>query len=80
MFHYENAAMKRFSVTEGEVLFVVKNANCLLTQNITNMTIDNQPWVEKYRPSTLEQVAGQEETVKVLSKSIQSMNVYLFVD
>ncbi|KAJ3345768.1 Subunit of heteropentameric Replication factor C (RF-C) [Kappamyces sp. JEL0680] len=38
------------------------------------MTVD-QPWVERYRPSTLNQVTGQEEIVEILSKSIQSQNL-----
>ena len=41
---------------------------------------DSKPWVEKYRPSDLSQVAGQSETVSILSKCIQSQNVSLDLD
>ncbi|KAJ1675867.1 Subunit of heteropentameric Replication factor C (RF-C) [Spiromyces aspiralis] len=33
------------------------------------------PWVEKYRPESLRSVVSQEETIKVLEKSIQSKNL-----
>lgn len=31
-----------------------------------------QPWVEKYRPSTLNEVVAQEDNVQVLQKSLES--------
>lgn len=34
-----------------------------------------QPWVEKYRPKTIEDVAAQEHTVTVLRKTLSSSNV-----
>jgi DNA polymerase III gamma/tau subunit len=40
----------------------------------------DQPWVERYRPASLANVTGQEETVSILSKSIQSMNVRILND
>ncbi|KAI8851580.1 putative replication factor C 37 kDa subunit [Chytridium lagenaria] len=33
------------------------------------------PWVEKYRPHTMENIASQEETVAVLKKTLQSGNL-----
>jgi replication factor C subunit 2/4 len=33
------------------------------------------PWVEKFRPSTLQQVSGQQEIVEILSKTIKSNNL-----
>ncbi|KAJ3217132.1 WD repeat-containing protein 35 [Dinochytrium kinnereticum] len=33
------------------------------------------PWVEKYRPHTMENIASQEETVSVLKKTLQSGNL-----
>lgn len=35
------------------------------------------PWVEKYRPQTLEQVKAQDEVIKMLRKTLQSNNVHL---
>ncbi|ORY29785.1 putative DNA replication factor [Naematelia encephala] len=34
-----------------------------------------QPWVEKYRPKTIDDVSSQEHTVAVLRKSLQSTNL-----
>ncbi|KAF2858338.1 activator 1 41 kDa subunit [Piedraia hortae CBS 480.64] len=34
-----------------------------------------QPWVEKYRPRSLEEVAAQEHTVTVLRRTLQSANL-----
>jgi replication factor C subunit 2/4 len=40
------------------------------------MTVDEHlPWVEKFRPSTLTEVSGQQETVEILSKTIKSNNL-----
>jgi replication factor C subunit 2/4 len=41
------------------------------------MTADetNLPWVEKFRPATLKEVSGQEETIEILSKTIKSNNL-----
>ncbi|TFK55241.1 replication factor C [Heliocybe sulcata] len=36
---------------------------------------ENQPWVEKYRPKTIDDVASQEHTVAVLQKSLLSTNL-----
>jgi hypothetical protein len=33
------------------------------------------PWIEKYRPKSMADVAAQQETVAVLRKSIESSNV-----
>ncbi|KTW30694.1 hypothetical protein T552_00407 [Pneumocystis carinii B80] len=33
------------------------------------------PWVEKYRPQSLDEVASQDHTIKVLKKTLQSMNL-----
>ncbi|KDQ59437.1 hypothetical protein JAAARDRAFT_205487 [Jaapia argillacea MUCL 33604] len=38
-------------------------------------TPEAQPWVEKYRPKTIEEVASQEHTVAVLRKSLMSSNL-----
>ncbi|OCH95612.1 P-loop containing nucleoside triphosphate hydrolase protein [Obba rivulosa] len=35
----------------------------------------NQPWVEKYRPKTIDDVSAQEHTVAVLRKTLTSTNV-----
>jgi hypothetical protein len=35
----------------------------------------NTPWIEKYRPRSLAQVACQEETISVLKKTLESKNV-----
>ncbi|OBZ88786.1 Replication factor C subunit 2 [Choanephora cucurbitarum] len=35
----------------------------------------NQPWVEKYRPKTMDDVASQEQAVLVLKKALQSDNL-----
>lgn len=40
--------------------------------------IDNEkmiPWVEKYRPQTLDQVTSQDHTITVLKKTLKSMNL-----
>ncbi|KAJ5475545.1 Replication factor C subunit 2 [Penicillium diatomitis] len=34
-----------------------------------------QPWVEKYRPKTLEDVAAQDHTTKVLQRTLQASNL-----
>jgi replication factor C subunit 2/4 len=34
-----------------------------------------QPWVEKYRPKSLSDVTSQQETIAVLSHTIQSHNL-----
>ncbi|RHZ88139.1 hypothetical protein Glove_26g8 [Diversispora epigaea] len=36
---------------------------------------DSQPWTEKYRPKSLEDVSAQEETVAVLRKTVLSQNL-----
>ncbi|KAH8426761.1 replication factor C subunit 2 [Aspergillus melleus] len=35
----------------------------------------NQPWVEKYRPKTLDDVAAQDHTTKVLQRTLQASNL-----
>ncbi|KAI8390335.1 P-loop containing nucleoside triphosphate hydrolase protein [Blakeslea trispora] len=35
----------------------------------------NQPWVEKYRPKTMDDIASQEQAVLVLKKALQSENL-----
>ncbi|KAF2869528.1 replication factor C subunit 2 [Massariosphaeria phaeospora] len=34
-----------------------------------------QPWVEKYRPKTLSEVAAQDNTIQILSRTLQSTNL-----
>ncbi|KAF2187714.1 NPL4-domain-containing protein [Zopfia rhizophila CBS 207.26] len=34
-----------------------------------------QPWVEKYRPKTLSEVAAQDNTIQILSRTLQSSNL-----
>ncbi|KAF8921464.1 P-loop containing nucleoside triphosphate hydrolase protein [Mucidula mucida] len=36
---------------------------------------DKQPWVEKYRPQTIDDVSAQEHTVAVLQKTLSSTNL-----
>ena len=36
---------------------------------------DHQPWVEKYRPKTLDDVVSQEDSINVLKKSLESKNL-----
>ena len=36
-----------------------------------------QPWVEKYRPKSIDDVAAQDHTVSVLRKTLGSANVHL---
>lgn len=36
---------------------------------------ENLPWIEKYRPKTIDDISAQEETVRVLKKSIVSHNL-----
>ena len=36
---------------------------------------NDQPWVEKYRPRSIDAVSSQEETVAVLKRTIESENV-----
>ncbi|KAJ5233505.1 Replication factor C subunit 2 [Penicillium citrinum] len=38
-------------------------------------TTRQQPWVEKYRPKTLDDVAAQDHTTKVLQRTLQASNV-----
>ncbi|KKY23673.1 putative activator 1 41 kda subunit [Diplodia seriata] len=40
-----------------------------------NETSSLQPWVEKYRPKSLNDVNGQDHTVTVLSRTLQSSNL-----
>lgn len=37
--------------------------------------IEHTPWVEKYRPKNLDEVASQEHTVKILKKTLESANL-----
>ncbi|GEQ72672.1 hypothetical protein JCM33374_g6359 [Metschnikowia sp. JCM 33374] len=37
--------------------------------------LDHTPWVEKYRPKNLDDVASQDHAVKVLKKTLQSANL-----
>ncbi|CAD7695323.1 unnamed protein product [Ostreobium quekettii] len=39
------------------------------------MKVPNQPWVEKYRPKTIEDIAHQEEVVHTLRKAIQDKHM-----
>eukprot|EP00891_Asterochloris_glomerata_P008841 jgi/Astpho2/8841/fgenesh1_pm.00129_%23_10_t len=39
------------------------------------MTATGQPWVDKYRPKTVEDVAHQEEVVQTLQKAMQTANL-----
>ena len=43
------------------------------------MADTSKPWIEKYRPKTIDDVAAQEHTVKVLRKQLGNANVcFLF--
>ncbi|ORY59443.1 replication factor C [Leucosporidium creatinivorum] len=37
--------------------------------------VENQPWVEKYRPKNLEEVSAQDHTVQVLKKTLGNSNL-----
>jgi DNA polymerase III gamma/tau subunit len=39
------------------------------------MQTEEIPWVEKYRPQQLMDVVSQDDTVKVLSRSLESRSV-----
>lgn len=45
--------------------------------NRTEEQKQHRPWVEKYRPKTMEEVASQDATVQVLKKALQLNNVCL---
>ncbi|KAG9296998.1 hypothetical protein G9A89_008584 [Geosiphon pyriformis] len=34
-----------------------------------------QPWIEKYRPRSIDEISAQEQTVAVLKKTIESKNL-----
>ena len=43
------------------------------------MADKSKPWIEKYRPKTIDDVAAQEHTIKVLRKQLGNANVcFLF--
>ncbi|CAA7265401.1 unnamed protein product [Cyclocybe aegerita] len=46
-------------------------------KNVVKHTVDPslQPWVEKYRPKTIDEVSAQEHTVAVLQKTLTSTNL-----
>ncbi|EIN03605.1 P-loop containing nucleoside triphosphate hydrolase protein [Punctularia strigosozonata HHB-11173 SS5] len=44
-------------------------------QQVQAAELENQPWVEKYRPKTIEDVSAQEHTVAVLRKTLTSTNL-----
>lgn len=37
---------------------------------------EEKPWIEKYRPASINDVSSQEETVAVLKKALVSENVF----
>jgi hypothetical protein len=43
-------------------------------QQNSSMTV-RQPWVEKYRPKNVDEVAYQEEVVQTLRKSLETANL-----
>ncbi|PWI65164.1 hypothetical protein PCL_07341 [Purpureocillium lilacinum] len=44
-------------------------------KNQRHADVRNQPWVEKYRPKTLNDVAAQDHTVTVLQRTLQASNL-----
>ncbi|OAQ91666.1 DNA replication factor C subunit Rfc2 [Purpureocillium lilacinum] len=44
-------------------------------KNQRHAEVRNQPWVEKYRPKTLNDVAAQDHTVTVLQRTLQASNL-----
>ncbi|UNI15071.1 Subunit of heteropentameric Replication factor C (RF-C) [Purpureocillium takamizusanense] len=44
-------------------------------KNQRHADVRNQPWVEKYRPKTLDDVAAQDHTVTVLQRTLQAANL-----
>ncbi|KAI0831101.1 P-loop containing nucleoside triphosphate hydrolase protein [Trametes gibbosa] len=56
--------------------FDPKQAKSAQTQTQTQATVPaHQPWVEKYRPKTIDDVSAQEHTVAVLRKTLTSTNL-----
>ncbi|CAO3691105.1 unnamed protein product [Rhizopus stolonifer] len=55
--------------------FAPKSASIVPKTNKKELEKKTQPWIEKYRPKTIDDISSQEETVLVLKKALQSENL-----
>ncbi|PYH35758.1 putative protein transport membrane glycoprotein Sec20 [Aspergillus neoniger CBS 115656] len=70
-----NPKKRMFEATDARAAAAAANPSKPKPTDSKEEQAKQQPWVEKYRPKTLDDVAAQDHTTKVLQRTLQASNL-----
>ncbi|OJJ75672.1 hypothetical protein ASPBRDRAFT_168819 [Aspergillus brasiliensis CBS 101740] len=70
-----NPKKRMFEATDARAAAAAANPSKSKATDSKEEQAKQQPWVEKYRPKTLDDVAAQDHTTKVLQRTLQASNL-----
>ncbi|GAA99693.1 uncharacterized protein L969DRAFT_89546 [Mixia osmundae IAM 14324] len=67
---------KKVTAPQGPMnVAIIDKSNGAVERKRPVLAAQAQPWVEKYRPKTIDDISAQENTVRVLRKSLENANL-----